>query len=463
MAKEFIVAIEIGSSKITGIAGKKNLDGSLSVLAVVQEPATECIRKGVIFNIDKTMTALMSIRDRMERQLHTKIRQVYVGVSGRSIVGVKNTILREFPSETKITTEMTNEMMDSNSSGTDYGDRKILEAITLQYTVDGRPITDPVGVQCTRLEGHFLNILWRKLYFDNLEECFRAAKLPIVEIVISPMALAEGVLAEAERRAGCLLVDLGADTTTVAVYYRNILRHLAVLPLGGANITKDIATLQMEDSEAEQMKLRYANAYTEETEIDTQAKYTLSDGREVDVLRFIELVESRVEEIVKNVWFQVPAEYQDMLLGGVVLTGGAAMMKNIDKVFRTITHKEKVRIATIINQTLDATQPEIKAHDARLNTALSLLAKGNTNCAGESLAAEKPSSPTDGLFASSTGDDSGSSSEGGATPAGGETTTGEDDTPTPPAPASKPERRGWFRKIAQGAKKLIDIAITDEE
>jgi cell division protein FtsA len=178
------------------------------------------------------------------------------------------------------------------------------------------------------------------------------------------------------------LVDLGADTTTVSVYSKNVLRHLDVIPLGSNNITKDIASLQMEEGDAEKMKLKYASAYTDNNEIDNNMKYSIDQDRQVEVRKFIEIVEGRLEEIVANVWCQVPEEYCDKLLGGIILTGGGSNMKNIEKAFMNYTHIEKIRIAKFVTQSIISTLPEITAHDAMMNTVLGLLAKGDINCAG---------------------------------------------------------------------------------
>lgn len=384
MAKEFIVAIELGSSKVTGIAGKKNLDGSITVLAVVQEESSTYIRRGVVYNIDKTMTALINIKKRLETSLHTKIQRVYVGVGGQSILGVKNVIVKDLPAEAIVDHDMVTELMDANRA-MNYPDQEILDAITLEYKVDSQLQIDPVGIQCSRIEGNFLNILWRKSFYRNLNKCFENAGIQIAEMYLAPLALADSVLAEAERRAGCVLVDLGADTTTVSVYYKNVLRHLAVIPLGGANITRDISVLQMEDREAENMKLKYGSAFTDNSEIDNTLMLPIDADREVESRKFIDIVEGRLEEIVENVWFQVPAEYADKLLGGIVLTGGGANMKNIERAFRNHTRIEKIRVAKTINQTIDSTQTEVTARDCRLNTVLGLLAKGDMNCAGEEI------------------------------------------------------------------------------
>lgn len=381
---DFIVAIELGSSKITGIAGKKNLDGSIRVLAVVKEDATSCIRKGVVNNIDKTVQALSNVIKKLENILKTKIARVYVGVNGQSIRSEKNIIVKQLPADTKVTIDMVNGLMDANRS-MQYPDQEILDAVTQEYKVDNQLQADPNGFICTRLEGNFLNILWRKSFYRNLNRCFENAGIAIAEMYLSPLALADVVLTDAERRGGCVLVDLGAETTTVAVYYRDILRHLAVIPLGSNNITKDLTSLQMEDKTAEEMKLKYAAAYTDSNEIDMGKTYPIDHDRSIDMPKFVEIIEARVQEIIENVWHQVPDEYVGKLLGGIVLTGGGSNMKDIDKAFKILTHTDKVRIAGSVTTTIISKSPAITAKDGTMCTVLGLLAKGNMNCAGSEI------------------------------------------------------------------------------
>lgn len=381
---EFIVAIELGSSKMTGIAGRRNLDGSISVLAVVTEDSTTCIRKGVVYNIDKTVQTLTNIVKKLETTLKAKIAHVYVGVGGQSIRSVRNTNVKELPQDTIITTDMVNELMDANRS-MQYPEQEILDAATQEYKIDNQYQLDPVGIQCTRLEGNFLNILWRKTFYRNINKCFENAGIAIAEMYLSPLALADAVLTDAERRGGAVLVDLGADTTTVCVYYKNILRHLAVLPLGSNNITKDISSLQMEEKDAEKMKLQYASAFTEANEIDKNKTYPIDGERRVDMAKFVDIVESRVEEIIANVWCQVPTEFYDKLMGGIILTGGGANLKNIERAFRNHTNIEKIRVAKFVAHTINSNNPVITAHDGTMCTILGLMAKGDMNCAGEAI------------------------------------------------------------------------------
>ena len=383
-AKEFIVAIELGSSKVTGIAGQKNLDGSIQILAVVKEESSAFIRKGVVYNIDKTAQCLTSIIKKLETQLKTEIRQVYVGIGGQSIRSVRNVIGKDLPNESIVTQEMVIELMDANRNMT-YPDQEILDAAVQEYKVGSQFQIDPVGIQATRLEGNFLNILERKAFYKNLNKCFETADINIAEMYLAPLALADSVLTEAEKRSGCALVDLGADTTTVSVYSKNILRHLAVIPLGSNNITKDIATLQMEESDAERMKLKYAAAYTDNNDIDNDLKYSIDPERQIESRKFIEIVEGRLEEIIENVWYQIPSEYYDKLLGGIILTGGGSNLKNIEKAFNNHTHVDKIRVAKFVTQSIISNNETIKAHDGTMNTVLGLLAKGDINCAGSAV------------------------------------------------------------------------------
>lgn len=383
-AKDFIVAIELGSSKVTGIAGRKNLDGSISVLAVVKEESSSFIRKGVVYNIDKTALCISSIIKKLTNQLKTEITQVYVGVGGQSIRSVRNVISKELPPATKVTQEMIIELMDANSA-MKYPEQEILDVAQQEYKVDAQYQTDPVGIQCSHIEGDFLNILQRNTFYKNLNKCFETINVNVAEMYIAPIALADSILTEAEKRSGCALVDMGADTTTVSVYSKNILRHLAVIPLGSNNITKDIASLQMEEADAEKMKLKYASAFTDNADIDNDLQLPIDAERSVDSRKFIEIVESRLEEIIANVWYQVPAEYSDKLLGGLILTGGGSNLKDIDKAFYNHTHIDKIRIAKFVTQTVTSTNADINAKNGMMNTILGLLIKGDRNCAGEAI------------------------------------------------------------------------------
>ena len=380
--KEFIVAIELGSSKVTGIAGQKNLDGSINVLALVKEESSSFIRKGVAYNIDKTALCISNIVKKLSTQLKTEITKVYVGVGGQSIRSVKNVITKELPANTKVTEDMVVELMEANRT-MEYADQEKQSYVIQEFKVDSQYQIDPVGIQCSHLEGNFLNILQRYTFYKNLNRCLENAGVNVADMFISPIALADSVLTETEKRSGCALVDIGADTTTVCVYNKNILRHLAVIPLGSRNITKDIASLQIEEGEAEKMKLKYGCAYTDNADIDNNLKLPIDQERSVDSRKFIEIVEGRLEEIIENVWNQIPSDYYEkLLLGGIILTGGGSNIKNIEKAFYNYTHLDKIRVAKFVNYTVKSSSPDINSTNGMMNTILGLLIKGDQNCAG---------------------------------------------------------------------------------
>lgn len=385
MAKDFIVAIELGSSKLTGIAGRKNPDGSISILAVAKEDSASYIRKGVAYNIERTAQGLSNIVSKLKNTLKTEIEQVYVGIGGQSIHSVKNSIVKELPLDCIVSQDMVNELMDTNRS-MEYKDCEILDAITQEYNVDGHYEDDPVGIQARHLEGNFLNVLWRRSFYRNLNKSLDNSGIKVAEMYLAPLTMADCVLTDAEKRAGCVLVDLGADTTTVSVYYRNKLRHIAVLPLGGSNVTKDLESLQIDEINAEAMKLKHASALTSEKDIDADATLPIGDGRTILSRMFIQVVEARMLEIVENVKYLVPHEFADKLLGGIVLTGGGSNMKNIEKLFHEVFDVEKVRIAKSTTLNINKKDSDvILSEDGTTNTILGLLAKGDMNCAGRAI------------------------------------------------------------------------------
>ena len=256
---EFIAAIELGSSRIAGIAGRKHDDGSLEVLAYASEDSSSFVRKGIVYNIDKAAHAIRDIVAALEGQLGQSIAKVYAGVGGQSLRTVRNAVSRTLDEEGIISTSLVDELNDENLQFP-LVDMCILDVAPQEYKIDNTQHADPVGVAGQRITGQFLNIIARHQLKKNLEQSFEKAGIKTADQPVAPLALASAVLSKNEMRAGCALVDLGADTTTIQVYKDNILRYLCVLPLGGSNITHDLTLLKIEEEEAEQLKLQYGDA-----------------------------------------------------------------------------------------------------------------------------------------------------------------------------------------------------------
>lgn len=379
-ATDFIVAIELGSTEITGIAGKKNADGSVNILAHSSEKSDDCIKKGVIYNLDKTTQKLTSVIKNLENKLQAGIKKVYIGVGGLSLRSVKNSETRQLGDDTRISQAIIDSMMEANMD-TPLMDYEILAVEPQEYKVGNNLLTEPVGTTASSIEGNYLNIIARPSVKQNIRQCLSHTGYEIAGFTISPMATADTVLTTNEKRSGCALIDFGADTTTVAIYKNNILRHVCVIPLGGNNITKDICSKQIEEDDAELIKLRYASAYTEHKEGEDIQDFDITiDGKFSIQSRVLEdIVEARVNEIITNVFNQIKlSNYSDSLMAGIVVTGGVSNMPNIDKAITNITKIEKIRIAHAGETNVSGNTNLPK--DGTSNTIIGILLSGEENC-----------------------------------------------------------------------------------
>jgi cell division protein FtsA len=308
---EFIAAIELGSDKITGIAGKKNSDESLQILAYATENAPTSVRKGRVYNINKTAQGLTSLINKLEDQLQYSIAKVYVGITGQSLHSIKNILRRDLKEGTIVLEHLVHEINDENY-GTKYTDADILDIVPQEYKVGNSFQVDPVGVACNGLEAYFLNIIARCSVKKNLEHAFELAKIDIADMFVIPLVTATVTLSENEKRLGCAFIDFGAETTTVSIYKNHLLRFLTVIPLGSHNITHDIVSLQVEEEEAEYLKIAYGNAILEEHEEEEESVYTPRNKTHVVKLGDLNnVVEARVEEIITNVWYQIQSSGYD--------------------------------------------------------------------------------------------------------------------------------------------------------
>lgn len=379
-ATDFIVAIELGSTEITGIAGKKNADGSVNILAYAAEKSSDCIKKGVIYNIDKTTQRITSIIKELEDKLQAAIKKVYVGIGGLSVRSIRNTESKQLAEDTKISQAIIDSMLQNNSE-LPLLDYEILAVEPQEYKVGNNLLTEPVGIPADNIEGNFLNIIGRNSLKTNIKQCFSHNGYEIADFIMAPMATANTVLTTNEKRSGCALVDIGADTTTVSVYKNNILRHLSVIPLGGSNITKDICSKQIEEEDAEQLKKRFASAYTEHKDDEEKVvkDYTIEGRYSIPSHQLEDIVEARVNEILANVYNQLKlSNYSDSLLAGIVVTGGASNMPNIDKAITHATKIEKVRIAKAGEVATGGNVDLPK--NGTFNTLIGILMAGKENC-----------------------------------------------------------------------------------
>lgn len=383
--KDFIVAIELGSSRISGIAGKKK-DGVMQVVAYAEENPVQCVQRGVILNIEKTYQSINSVIAKLEATINVPIARAYVGVAGQSVRSYRSIIKRNMVTHSYITAECV-EGIRKESYDIPFSDCQVLQNYPQDYIVDSNLVPEPVGIMGTNIEGDFINIIANKKLLSNITTTFDASKVKIADVLLAPYELCEQVLTDIEKRSGCALVDLGADTTTVVVYKNKVIRFLVTLPIGMNCINKDLSAISLLDEEAEEVKKMYADAFPSSTETDSEPFVTnVGTQVNVDVIRTV--IDARLTEIIANVNNQLERSgYADKLLAGLVLVGGGSQIKNIEVAFQNATKVEKVRIASNVDVLYQKASgmgnPAVFETPVGLSV-LSLLLAGKENCAGDS-------------------------------------------------------------------------------
>ena len=383
---EFIAAVELGSTKISGMAGKKSEDGTLQILAFAQEKSTALVKKGVVYNLELTAQTIAKVIATLEKTIGAKIAKVYVGISGQSVHTIRNVISRNLDRVDIITQSLIDSISDENI-GLPVENKEILEVIPQEFKIGNNLQKNPVGVASDQVEGRYLNVVARKAVNDNLLYSVEQAKVEVADLIVSPLATAKLVVSDADKKSGCAFVDFGADTTTVAIFKNEILRFLTVIPLGGNNITKDITSLKIEPSIAENLKIDTGNLNYENNSKDECETIFVDEDRtrEVPIFKINEVIRARSEEIVANVWNQIQLSgFDDQLLAGIIITGGASNQRGLVDLIKKTTHIERVKFGRPqINLSHSKQIEELidKEYPNCLNTILGLLAVGDINCA----------------------------------------------------------------------------------
>lgn len=393
---EFIAAVELGSSKITGAVARKLSDGNIELLSYARETSRNAIRKGMIYNLDKTTQCLKNLISHMENDLPAKIGKVYVGLGGQSTHTQKNVVTRDLKPDTLITQDLIMSLIDEDLTYP-YNNQEIHEVFPQEYKIDKIEQKEPVGIKGSHIEGRFQNVVSRISNRNNILQCFNHIDVEVAELLLAPVVCANVMLTESEKRSGCALIDFGADTTTVSIYKNNILRHMAVIPLGGDAITHDIATiLNIEEEEAEEAKIRFGSAVLEKEENPKEeATFKLDNyNRMFKISELNCLIEARAKEIILNVLNQIQlAGYdENKLLSGLVIAGGGSNLNNIDNLLRKNSNFTRIRQARQVLESVHSSKNEI-LKDGTEGVIFGLLFAGKENCYKEET--EEPEIPVE--------------------------------------------------------------------
>ena len=338
--EQYVAAIDIGTTKIVAIVGKKNENGKIEILGLSKAPS-KGVKRGVVLNIEETVTAIQTTVEDVQKRSGILFTEVFVGIAGQHIKSMKSRgyIMREAYDDEIQKDEVFKLIEDMHKIHIDIGE-EIIHVIPQNFIVDNETgVKSPIGMCGRRLEANFHIVIGQVAAAKNIEKCIRKANLTVKDMILEPLASSDAVLTEDEKEAGVVLVDIGGGTTDVAVYYDNIIRHTAVIPFGGNVVTKDIkegcAILQRH---AEQLKIQYGSALGDIAPEDKVVSIPGISGREPKEISFKSLayiIQSRMEEIIDAVNFEIQnSGYADKLAAGVVITGGGAMLKHLTQLMK---------------------------------------------------------------------------------------------------------------------------------
>lgn len=331
-----IVAIDIGTTKIVAIMGEVDSDGKLQIIGM-EKIVSRGVKRGVIHNIEDIIGAIREVVDRLLEKTNREISKVYVGIAGQHIRSIKN---RQFKYIQNGVSEISKldleEIINENYRIPIEVGEQILHVIPQDYVVDKEAgIRNPIGMAGRRLDGNFNIIIGRTASARNIEKCVKEVGLEIEELILESLASSLAVLSEEEKEAGVVLVDIGGGTTDITVYFDGILRHTAVIPFGGDIVTRDIKEgCSVLIKQAEALKIQFGEAVAdmvEEEKVVTIPSIGGWDPKEISFKTLAQIIQCRMEEIIDNVKFQIEITgLHDKIGAGIVLTGGGALLTNLD-------------------------------------------------------------------------------------------------------------------------------------
>ena len=341
--ENLIVGLDIGTTKICVIIGRKNEYGKLEVLGM-GKAVSDGVDRGVVTNIDKTVRAIEKAVEEASEMANVDIAEVIVGIAGQHIQSKihRGGIMRP-PSEGEITVEDVRRLSGEMENILIPPGNTIIHVMPQNYTVDYESdIKDPVGMSGTKLEADFHIITAQTAAINNINRCVKRANLGSKQLILEPLASSLSVLSEEEKEAGVCLVDIGGGTTDIAIFYENIIRHTAVIPLGGNIITKDIKEgCMVMQNQAELLKTKFGKAIFEEAnpnEIVSIPGLKNRSPKEISIRNLAAIIQARMEEIIEIVQHEImQSGHYKKLAGGIVLTGGGSQMQFISQLFEYMT------------------------------------------------------------------------------------------------------------------------------
>ena len=375
---ELVVGLDLGTTKIAAIVGRKNEFGKVEILGVGRAESLG-VNRGVVVNIEQTVASIKTAVGIAADKANVDIGEVIVGIAGQHIKSMQHRgMITRHSLDDEVNQKDIDNLIDNMHRLVMSPGEEIIHVIPQEYIIDSESgIKNPIGHAGIRLEGNFHIITGQVSAVKNIFKCVDRAGLQTVDLHLEPLASADAVLSDEEKEAGVVLVDIGGGTTDVAIFYDGIIRHTAVIPFGGNIITDDIKEgCGIIKTQAEQLKVKFGSALAQENQENEIISIPGLRGRphkEISVKFLAQIIQARMEEILEFVLFEIKSSgYERKLSAGIVVTGGGSLLKHLPQLVMLTTGMD-CRIGTP-NEHLAGNDDELK--NPLFATGVGLVMKG---------------------------------------------------------------------------------------
>jgi len=340
--KNLIVGLDIGTSKIVAIVAEVKPDGALDIIGMGTQPSRG-LRKGVVVNIEATMASIQRVLEEAELMADCRISEVYTGIAGGHIRSLNSSGMVAIK-EKEVMQADVDRVIDTAKAIAIPNDQQVLHIIPQEFIIDGQEdVRDPIGMSGVRLEVKVHIVTGAVSAVENVTKCVRRCGLEVRDVMLQPLASAKAVLNDDEKDLGVCVMDIGGGTTDIAVFTGGAIRHTAVIPIAGDQVTNDIAmTLRTPTKEAEELKIRYGCALrqlADPNEIIEVPGVGDRGPRKLSRPMLAEVIEPRIEELYSLVQAELRRSgFEELLSSGIVLTGGSALLQGMTELGEEVFH-----------------------------------------------------------------------------------------------------------------------------
>ena len=373
--KNLVVGLDIGTSKIVAIVSEVTADGQLNVIGLGTQPSRG-LKKGVVVNIEATMASIQRVLEEAELMADCKIVEVYTGIAGSHIRGFNSHGMVAIK-EKEVTQADIDRVIETAKAIAIPNDQQILHVLPQEFVIDGQEdVKEPLGMSGVRLEVKVHIVTGAVSAAENITKCVRRCGLKVRDLILQPLASSLAVLSDDEKELGVCLIDIGGGTTDIAVFTGGSIRHTAVIPIAGDQVTNDIAmALRTPTKEAEELKRTYGCALKQlasPSEIIEVPGVGERPARQLSRQTLAEVIEPRIEELFSLVQANLrQSGFEELISSGIVLTGGSSVMKGMVELGEEIFHMPvRIGVPTYMGGLADVVR------NPRYSTAVGLLIEG---------------------------------------------------------------------------------------